>query len=150
MCSVLVHLPFSFLFGSQRGKNSRQQYVFVCVGVIVWELLTGKEPFAGLSMDNVRAIKARNDFVFPIGQINRSIPYLIELMHACLQNDPAHRPTTKQIVDTFSNLPCLPIIPSEKNDTAEKIDTESFKRTPQVVSLDLTATPPKVVRVFFV
>jgi DNA-binding beta-propeller fold protein YncE len=72
--------------------------------VIVWELLTGKQPFAGISKDDVRAIKARADFVFPVGQLNRNIPHLIALMHACLHNQPDNRLTSKQIVEHFHTI----------------------------------------------
>ncbi|MGI9087785.1 MAG: protein kinase domain-containing protein, partial [Chthoniobacterales bacterium] len=64
------------------------------LGVTMWFALTGRLPFAGTTIEEIRARQAKG--VLPNEQLKlRGVPEpLIELMHSCLAFDPVQRPAS--------------------------------------------------------
>ncbi len=75
-----------------QGKPVDQRSDLFSLGVIFYEMLSGRRPFAGGSAADLLAAVLR-DQPQPLGELKPSVPgYLDELVRRCLEKDPDERP----------------------------------------------------------
>ena len=72
------------------------------IGIIMWELATGKRPFSNEKHDSILAVSIVNGDRPPISE---DIPSLyVETMKNCWNSDPDKRPDSSQLIETFETL----------------------------------------------
>lgn len=73
-------------------------------GVLLYELLTGSEPYAGEDLLEV-AVSIRDRARNPVSSIPRDIKipkYILQVMELCFEVDPADRPTFAEIAEKLA------------------------------------------------
>jgi serine/threonine protein kinase len=95
--------------------NTKQSDIY-SLGMVLWELITQKIPFAGIDKVELEKKKTKNEHeVIPI-----DCPLLFkELISACWKNKPEERPTAQMIADTLDAA-------LQKPDELEKVSIYSL------------------------
>ncbi len=101
--------------------NANQQVDLYAVGVMAWEMLTGRPPFAGESISAVMTAHLTQP-PQPVHEVRPGVPAaLATLVHQCLEKEPARRPAgaeglLKALEDpavVSGAVPSLPSIPAQ-------------------------------------
>ena len=72
------------------------------IGIIMWELVTGKRPFSNEKHDSGLAISIIKGNRLPI---SKNIPsFYVETMKNCWNSDPDKRPDSSQLIEIFETL----------------------------------------------
>ncbi|KAK9109059.1 hypothetical protein Sjap_017119 [Stephania japonica] len=98
-----------------RGEPSNEKSDVYSFGVILWELVTMQQPWSGLSPAQVVGAVAFQNRRLAIPP--NTSPVLVSLMESCWADDPAQRPSFKNIVDTLKKLLKSPVQLTQMGDT---------------------------------
>ncbi|KAJ8773314.1 hypothetical protein K2173_028491 [Erythroxylum novogranatense] len=90
-----------------RGEPSNEKSDVYSFGVILWELVTMQQPWSGLSPAQVVGAVAFQNRRLAIPQ--NTSPALASLMESCWADDPAERPSFRNIVETLKKLLKSPV-----------------------------------------
>jgi tetratricopeptide (TPR) repeat protein len=81
-----------------RGLDVDARTDIFAIGVIVYEMLGGRPPFAGPTLVDVLTATTRDEPA-PLRSMDPRIPTALEsLVHACLRKDPSHRPQSAAVL----------------------------------------------------
>lgn len=98
---TLSWLPPEFLNSNESGARATAASDVYSLGVVCWEILTGKEPFTGQSAGQIM-------FAIVVGNLLAIPPHLpaelTQLLHACWSMEPGKRPSCSDVIKALRLL----------------------------------------------